>query len=523
MFSLILGGGTRGGFLSDAILQLLAIPLLLVSLWRIFEVPLTKQTRVALFFCLAIAVVPLVQLVPLPPWLWTALPNRQPSLAAFEVLGHSIPWMPISVSPHQTWLSALSLLPPLGIFLGALLLGYRERRLLSLVVLAVGVLSVFIGLIQFAQGPESALRFFQITNPTEAVGFFANRNHFAALLYCLTLFAAAWIAHAAIGRDQQQYDTASIVASIGGFTVLVLFLAGEAMARSRAGLGLTIVALFGAFAVAFSDRRTIRGSGLTPAKLLFGASVLALTFVVQFGLYRIMERFADDPLQDARVSYTRNTVEAARAYMPLGSGLGTFVPVYAMFEKPEDTVINAYANHAHDDALELWLETGIAGPALMGLFIIWLVLRSVQIWRSPPDSGVSELDRSLARAATIVAALVLVHSLVDYPLRTGAMMAVMAFACALLIEPPVGTESGEFELQARRSGTQHRRKQHREPSPTPSSSLPRPGSSAAPSKVEAGELWGANVNWPAEWRKTAKPISPGSHEKRPTSSKPPRK
>ena len=137
--SLILGGGARGGFLSDAILQLLAIPLLLVSLWRMFEVSLTKQMRLALWFCLAIAVLPLVQLIPLPPWLWTALPNRQPSAEAFDIMGHAVPWMPISVSPHETWLSALSLLPPLAIFLGTLLLSYRERRWLSLVILAVGI------------------------------------------------------------------------------------------------------------------------------------------------------------------------------------------------------------------------------------------------------------------------------------------------------------------------------------------------------------------------------------------------
>ena len=85
--SLILGGGTRGGFLSDAILQLLAIPLLLVSLWRMFEVPLTRQMQLALWFCLAIAVLPLIQLIPLPPWLWTALPNRQPSAETFAILG----------------------------------------------------------------------------------------------------------------------------------------------------------------------------------------------------------------------------------------------------------------------------------------------------------------------------------------------------------------------------------------------------------------------------------------------------
>ena len=92
-----------------------------------------------MWFCLAIAVLPLIQLIPLPPWLWTALPNRQPSAETFDILGQAVPWMPISVSPKATWLSALSLLPPLAIFLCTLLLSYRERRLLSLVVLAVGM------------------------------------------------------------------------------------------------------------------------------------------------------------------------------------------------------------------------------------------------------------------------------------------------------------------------------------------------------------------------------------------------
>src|SRR6476469_1793285 len=150
--SLVLGGGAGRGLLSDAILQLLAIPLLLVSLWRIFEVPSTRQMRLALWFCLAIASLPLLQLTPLPPWLWTALPNRQPSAEAFDIMGRAVPWMPISVSPKSTWLSLLSLLPPLAVFLSTLLLSYRGRRWVTIVVLALGLISVLIGLMQVAQG-----------------------------------------------------------------------------------------------------------------------------------------------------------------------------------------------------------------------------------------------------------------------------------------------------------------------------------------------------------------------------------
>ena len=169
--ALVLGGATRGGDLSDVILQLLALPLLLLVLWRLFETPFRKEYWLVLAFCLALPVLPLLQLVPLPPWLWSLLPSRGPSAATFDLLEGGRPWLPLSVAPHLTWLSALSLVVPLAIFLATLLLTYRERRWLSVVILAIGTISVFIGLLQVSQGPESPWRFFTVTNPTEAVGF----------------------------------------------------------------------------------------------------------------------------------------------------------------------------------------------------------------------------------------------------------------------------------------------------------------------------------------------------------------
>jgi O-antigen ligase len=464
-------------------------------------------------FCLAIALVPLVQLIPLPPGLWTALPNREPSAAAFEILGHPVTWMPISVSPQATWLSAVSVLPPVAIFVGTVLLTYPERRRLSLVVLAVGVLSVFVGLVQVAQGPSSPLRFFAYTNPTEAVGFFANRNHFAALLYSLTLVAAAWTVHAAMTARQarsRKQDKGWMAAPVVAFTVVVVLVAAQAMARSRAGLGLTIMALFGAFALALSDRRG--RSGLTPNRLMIGAIAVGVLFAVQFALYRILERFSFDPLTDARLGFTRNTVEAAKAYMPLGSGVGTFVPVYGMFEKPEDAMINAYANHAHNDVVEAWLESGIVGLGLMVLFAVWLVLRSIRVWRSAPPPGTRDIDWSLARAATMMVGLVALHSFVDYPLRTAAMMAIMAFACALLIDPPVGAEAREAVEPARKRDEARPRASLR-PAPVPVlTAIPswpaQPPPGMATPAIARQEM---DVEWPEAWRRPAERHSAGTN------------
>ena len=508
--AIVLGGGTRSGFLSDVVLQLIAIPLLLWSSWRISEPDAGNSARKALFAAIIVVAVPLLQLIPLPPSLWTTLPNRGPIAQALELAGQSLPWMSLSIDPNATALSALSLVVPISIFLATVLLSYPQRRGLSLVVLGAGMLSVFVGLSQVAQGPSSSLRFFEFSNTTEAIGFFANRNHFAALLYSMTVLAAAWALEKSFGSSAaavaaRPLATANVVAALASFTVLVALVSAQAMARSRAGLGLTIVALLGAFGLAFSDRRAT--SGLSPSRVLLGALLVAATFATQFALYRIMERFADDPLKDARIAFARTTIEAAKSFMPFGAGMGSFVPVYALFEKPQDVLANTFANRAHDDVLELWLETGAVGLALMAIFLCWFVLRSFAVWKggTEPPQG---FDRSLVRAATLIIGLLALHSFVDYPLRTGAMMAIFAFACGLLIAPPSGDESlrAEPAKKGQRSGLQDWQAFAPAFGASEAAADNAPSATAPPAPMPAPRArWTDDREWPQEWRTPTSP------------------
>ena len=181
---LTLGGGTRAGFISDVALQILAAPLLLWWGWRLIDVPASasrKRALAALVVCLGAVGLPLAHLMPLPPSVWMNLPGRADFASNLAAARLEATWLPLSVVPRATWLSGLSLLPPMAVFLGAIQLSYAERRRFSLVLLTTGFLSVGLGLLQVAQGPTSALRFFAFTNASEAVGFFANRNHYAAL------------------------------------------------------------------------------------------------------------------------------------------------------------------------------------------------------------------------------------------------------------------------------------------------------------------------------------------------------
>lgn len=509
--SMVLGGGTRSGFLSDAIIQLLGIPSLLASLWHLLRTgPVDGRANHSckwrLAFCACLVGIPLVQLVPLPPVVWTMLANREAVVETFKLVGGDLPWMPISVSPEATWLSALSLIPPLAVFLSTQLLSYAERRLISLLILAVGLLSVFLGLLQVAQGPSSPLRFFAFTNTGEAVGFFANRNHFATLVYTLILLATCWMTDAVFRAraawNRKVNDTTAIAAVVAGVAIIVVLISAEAMARSRAGLALTILALIGAFALAWKEWRAVsRGA----AGILVGAVALIFLFVAEFTLYRIMERFSIDPLEDSRIAFVRNTWIAAMKYLPFGSGIGSFVRVYGMYERPSDVMINAYANHAHNDILEICLETGIFGIILTGCFAVWITKTSLEVWRAS-TLGSRDIDLWLARSATIIVVLIVFHSFVDYPLRTGAIMTVVAFACGLLVAPHVPADQMASRT-ADGSGKQPLQKQRRR-SPAPVEVASEAGSvpgSRGVRKIRSGavEEWKKDLTWPETWRKAS--------------------
>jgi O-antigen ligase len=456
---LALGGGTREGFLGDVVLQLLAVALLLWALARILDLPAGKSgPRRRGLVVVGIGALLLAfhafQLVPLPPALWSLLPGRAGDLALLEAAGVEPIWRPISLAPHATWISATSLLPPLAVLLAVVQLDYEQRRWLALTVLGAGVASVFLGLLQVAQGPGSSLRFFAITNPTEAVGFFANRNHFSALLYCLLLMAAGWVVTAAgslaaiDGKFSSTRAIPRIIGVMAAFAVVVVLIGGQAMARSRAGLGLTAVALVLALAMAYIRPSAVwggagetgdlqrRSTAKSTTRIIVAALLVGLLLATQFALMRLQDRFEADRLADARVPFARNTMEAARAYMPFGSGMGTFVSVYPGFEKAGDGTTGFYANRAHNDVLELWLEAGVAGLSAMVAFAIWLLWTLSRLWWRGLE-GADPAEQLQARAATAGMLLLALHSLVDYPLRTAALMVLLAFFAASTISPLV--------------------------------------------------------------------------------------
>jgi O-antigen ligase len=420
LLCLILGGASAAGFWANMALQLLALPIIVWSLTVRRGSPMPAPARQLMLLLVLMLLVVAVQLVPLPPSLWTALPGRHGVANGFEMLGMPLPWLPISLSPQGTISSALWLLPAFAVLLGIIRLGAFRTSWLTWSIILVAAASVLIGALQIAGGDLSPWYFYKITNYGATTGFFSNSNHMATLLLVTIPFLAAlYLGARRKGRSTQRASGMLVIV----FGAIAVVLAGIVINRSLAGLGLAVPVVSGSLLMIWSRKRKI------PLWAWLGVALLAVAAVgvgasAPFSGVRQAEAEASSSTRSEAFGIS---ARAALDYLPLGSGVGSFNEVYPMYEDPT-TISRFYMNHVHNDYIELALETGVLGLAVLLLFLLWWGRRTIVIWSSDePDH--------FARAATIASAAILVHSLVDYPLRTAAISAVFAVCCGLMSEP----------------------------------------------------------------------------------------
>lgn len=424
---LMFGGASQGNALPAAFTELCALAVLLLQIWRWRLAGPPRLAWLGLGFGGAVLLLLAAQLVPLPPGLWNGLPGRGPLAADLKLAGAGDVWRPMSLTPEATWRSLLAFLPPVALFAACVDLDAGGRRRLVEVILVAALVSVLLATLQLAGGPASPLRFYAVTNADAGVGFFANRNHLADLLVATMPLAAAvavdW------GLEHRRGSSLRATASMG---VYLLLMVGVGVSLSRAGMLLLGPAVLASLAIALAARGPYRQR--PAALLLVGASVVGIFLVGAFSLSAVTQRFHEDAGQDIRFQAAPVVMQAAARYAPLGAGTGAFETVYRSAE-PMALLQPRYLNHAHDDYLELWLEVGLAGVTFAGAFGVWWGWAAIRAWSGVLRRRAGSL---LPAAASASIGLILVHSVVDYPLRTMALAAVLAFCCAILAGPPAG-------------------------------------------------------------------------------------
>lgn len=373
--------------------------------------------------CYVMVALVLVQIIPMPPALWTLLPGRETVVRGFALLGQPLPWLPLSLTPYDTMASALWLLPPLAI-IAAILRAGAYRELWLSIALGLGAFAgVLLGVLQVTSANvfDTPWYLYAITNNGMATGFFANSNHMATLLIVTIPFMVALLGTKPRGRRLAQQE-AGRHAIVGG--ALLVLLVGLALNPSTAGIGLGITVLAASLLIRSSISGPLALWGLGGVVLLGVAAVIAV-FATPFE-NRIAAASSDQSFSTRATSFG-TSLRALSDTFPLGSGTGSFNSIYPAYEDP-DRVDLYYVNHVHNDYIELVLETGLPGLLLILVFLLWWVGRVIAIWRTP-------IVDHFARAATIASAAVLAHSIVDFPLRTSAIAALFAMSVALMTGP----------------------------------------------------------------------------------------
>ncbi|EZP55125.1 O-antigen ligase family protein [Sphingomonas sp. RIT328] len=416
------GGASRGDVSGQIVVRACAWLTLGVSVLFVTP-PREPRLRPVALLVGATTIVALLQLVPLPPSIWQALPGRTIFAEAAAASGQVQPWRPWAIVPWAAANAASSLIVPVVVLFLTASLTANERALLPGVVLCLVCASMLVGLLKLiGAGFDNP---FVNDSVGQVAGNFANRNHFALFLALGLILAPVW----AYRGGRLPGWRGPMAAAMGLLLVLTILASG-----SRAGLLVGVIGLcLGLVIVQRGIRQSLSGQPRRVVLLLVGSLVvigivLAIATVSSDRAVSITRLVGADMGDDMRSRGLPVVMTMIREYFPAGAGLGGFDPLFRQHE-PFHLLKLTYFNHAHDDWLEVVLDTGLIGVLLQGIALLWWGRRSLEAWRRG-----GALRYAVPKLGSATLLLVFIASLLDYPARTPLMMAIIVLAACWLTE-----------------------------------------------------------------------------------------
>lgn len=391
LLAMVLGGSAAPQLWSDHVIMLAMLPALFMGLPHLFSGRLAPTAKVLCVLALAIVA---LQFFPV---------FRTVSVDAVETVSGWAFWSPLPQASLDTGLIAVSLIG-FALFIARFDDSEQERMLRF--VLVGFLINLIAAAIQLSFDQRAIVK--DILPFVMTAGTFANENHFSALVYMM-IPLVGWFY---LDRTRRPVFYLLFIVVV----VALLFAVG-----SRAGMAISSVLGVLTLAWFWSGRL---GFAVKAVAVLLGLSALFLALWL-LGV--------SDPLEgDLRQVFFATTLRAIGDHWLFGSGLGTFTAIYPAYQT-QDTVVHVFANHAHNDFLELFLECGLPGLVLV------LVFLGLIAWHGG-RSGLSQ-------AGFLAILAICLHSLLDYPLRTFAVATPFMWLAAIILSTRRDEES---EPQPRR-------------------------------------------------------------------------
>jgi O-antigen ligase len=339
------------------------------------------------------------QLVPLPLSLLEILsPTRAELLQSLDRVVPGTRSAPISVFPSATLAHLLRMAAYAVVFVLTRELAWRtpaRRWLIVAPIIAVAAVESVLGLLQY--DPVDRTSF--------ARGTYVNQNHFAGLLELALPFAAVYPITVLAARRRHRFRPELSALAIA---VAVLILIAIIFSMSRMGFAASFSSLFMMGMLVMrgqaSSRKRFIAPGLVAVSLIVGFFYLAPDSLIgRFG-----EALGGSEITPGeRIQMWRDTWQLAKNYPLAGCGLGAFESAFLRYKAvaPQFAV-----DFAHNDYLQLFVELGVVGFALVAAFMAALFFRTIVTALDRVDSQ----DRYLGIACFGSFVAILIHSLTDF-------------------------------------------------------------------------------------------------------------
>ncbi len=285
-----------------------------------------------------------------------------------------------------------------------------------------GAIAIF-ALLQSLSSPSKLYWFRTPRSGGWIYGPYVNHNHYAGLIEMLfpipLVFAFTRFAH-----RRERWAAASVA---------VLMAATIFLSNSRGGMAAFAVQIAIFFWFLFKERSRGR-AGLIMAGLLLSSILLVMWIDGRQVSERVstLANHRSEITADIRLKINRDTFHMFLKRPIAGWGLGTFGEIYPQFRS---FYTNSIVDQTHNDYLQLLAETGVIGFGIMIWFLIATLRPALRRTRKWP----SDLNGSVALAATLGISGILVHSLLDFNLHIPANAALFyAFCTIATMEPRFG-------------------------------------------------------------------------------------
>lgn len=417
----VTGGGSYDRGWGDVLCELLALPVLglTVMAWA-------RARRTTLWWLASAALVGLCLLLvsyqlALPQGAIEAAVGRADLGNDLRSVGVVVPstW---SLTPLASERGAWSILPALALFFATFACSPAGQRGLVQLLVALTTASMILGFLQIGAQQDSPFNLFPEWS-TIYGGFFASFNHQAT---ALALGALCAVALSLDGAPERQGHRAATAARGTWLMIAAAMVLSIPLTTSRAVMVLALGAIV-ALAVVCLLRKASQGNrgrivGLVAGLMTAGGFLGVIAW----------QWLQVDRIEELRTDVAAATLEAAWPLSPMGGGLGAFVPWFQQ-EMPLELRASYYFNHAHNEYAQWWLEGGLPAMAVLLLALSAIGLAGARVLHQQVASGDSPRQSLLGPGALIALLLVLAHGVVDYPLRTQALMVVSAMLAAVLM------------------------------------------------------------------------------------------